>query len=399
MKIRDQPIIIVGAGPVGLYAAVCLVAAGRQVVVLEKNRDLARDMRASTFHPATLDLLDRQQLAEPLAASGSIRQGWQYMIHGTKSHAVFDLEEIRDSTAHPYRLLCEQYYFTGLALELLAQSPLFEIRFQTEVTGLEQRDGGLALDVRHPDGTDQLSTSWLIAADGAHSRIRGHLGLPFSGSEFERGSITLVLDHPFQEDVPGLLGINYVWTEADFYSLMQIRDLWRFVYSPERGQDLDQALSDEAVQSHLQSVFPGTRPYRVLQRSAWSLQQRCLDSFRAGPVVFVGDAAHVESPSGGMGMNAGIHDAHCLVEHLLPVLDGEDDRLLDRYSRRRRTVTQEEVQRLSSRNHFWHRESGPDQRQQIWSELQDIVNDPSRARDFLLDVSMIRSRRRELEID
>ena len=196
-----------------------------------------------------------------------------------------------------------------------------------------------------------------------------------------------------------MLGINYVWTENDYYSLMQIRDLWRFVYSPPPDQDLEEALSDEMVQSHLQSVFPGASPYKVLRRNAYVLQQRCLDSFRAGAVLFAGDAAHVDSPSGGMGMNAGMHDAHCLVEHLLQVLDGEDERLLDRYSRKRRTIALEEVQRLSSRSHFWHRESGPDQRHQIWKELQATVNDRERMREFLLEVSMIRSRQREFEID
>ena len=248
MKLRNQPIIIAGAGPVGLYAAVCLVAAGRQVIVLERNPGLAEDMRASTFHPTTLDLLERQQMADPLAAHGSIRQGWQYMIHGTKSHAVFDLAEIHDSTEHPYRVLCEQYYFTGLALERLALNPLFEIRFNSEVTAAEQRDDGVFVDIRHPSGSDQLYTPWLIAADGANSRIRSILDLPFSGSEFERASITLVIDHPFQEDVSGLLGINYVWTESGHYSLTQIRDLWRFVYSPEQDQSLEEALTEEAVQ-------------------------------------------------------------------------------------------------------------------------------------------------------
>ena len=98
-------------------------------------------------------------------------------------------------------------------------------------------------------------------------------------------------------------------------------------------------------------------------------------------------------------MNSGMHDAHCLVDHLLPVLEGEDDALLDRYSRRRRTVALEEVQRLSARNYRWHRETDPQKRAEIWQELQDIVNDHDKTREFLLNSSMIRSRQRELEID
>ncbi len=98
-------------------------------------------------------------------------------------------------------------------------------------------------------------------------------------------------------------------------------------------------------------------------------------------------------------MNSGIHDAQCLVEHLLPVLEGAEDSLLDRYSRRRRTIALEEVQRLSARNYRWHRETDPAKRAEIWQELQNIANDPEQARDFLLDSSMIRSRWREREIE
>jgi 3-(3-hydroxy-phenyl)propionate hydroxylase len=394
-----EPIIIAGAGPVGLFAAVLLVDAGYRVVLLEKNSGLSMDMRASTFHPATLDLLEPHGLAEPLTARGSITPGWQYMVHGTKNHAVFDLELISDLTAHPYRLQCEQFHFTGLALEYLAANPLFEIRFSHELMALEGNEDELQLSVRHPAGEYRLSTPWLIAADGGRSTVRKSLGLAFAGSVFPKTSITLVLDYPFQDDVPGLLGVNYVWTDSGHYSLMQIRDLWRFSYSPDQDQSIEEALSEPVAQSHVQAIFPRQHPYTLLQRNYYTLHQRCLDAFRVGRVLFAGDSAHLNSPSGGMGMNSGMHDAHCLVEHLLPVLDGADDALLDRYTRRRRTVALEEVQCLSSRNYRWHRETDPAKRAEIWQELQDVVSDRGKTREFLLDSSMIRSRQRELEID
>lgn len=137
----------------------------------------------------------------------------------------------------------------------------------------------------------------------------------------------------------------------------------------------------------------------LLQRNYYTLQQRCLDSFRVGHVLFAGDSAHLNSPAGGMGMNSGIHDANCLVEHLIPVLQGEDDKLLDRYSRRRRSIALEEVQRLSARNYRRHRETDPQKRARIWQKLQDTVNDVENMREFLLDSSMIRSLQREKEIE
>ena len=393
------PIVIVGAGPVGLFTAVLLVRAGYRVIVLEKNDHLALDMRASTFHPATLDLLGSVGLAEPLVARGSITQGWQYMIHGTKEHAVFDLDSISDLTDHPFRLQCEQFHFSNIAVEYLVSRPLFQIRFGHELLGVEDHGSEVQLQIRSPVSEYALSTPWLIAVDGGRSAVRQHLGLTFEGSVFPKTSIVLVLNHPFQFDIPGLLGVNYVWTESGSYGLMQIRDLWRFYYSPDPEQSVEEALSEPVAQAHLQSVFPASEPYELLQRNHYTLQQRCLDSFRVGRILFAGDAAYLDSPAGGMGMNGGMHDAQCLVEHLVPVLRGADDSLLDRYSRRRRTIALEEVQRLSARNYRWISETDPEKREHIWQGLQDIVNDRDKTRNFLLNSSMIRSRQREQEID
>lgn len=399
MSPDTRPVVIAGAGPAGLFAAVLLVRAGHRVLVLEKNDGLAMDMRASTFHPATLDLLDPLGLADPLVFRGSITQGWQYMIHGTKQHAVFDLECIRESTGFPFRLQCEQFHFSNILVEYLVSSPLFEIRFAHEISELESRKGGVLIKAQRPGGEYEIRSSWLIAADGAHSTIRGLLNLAFEGHPLPTASVSLVLDHPFQHDIPGIIGVNYVWTGTGYYSLKQIRDLWRFSYAPHPDQSVEQALSDEVIQSHLQSVFPSSETYEVLKRNFYKLEQRCLESFRCEHILFIGDAAHLDSPAGGFGMNAGIHDAQCLVEHLVPVLNGENQELLDRYSRRRRTVVVEEIQRLATRNDRWRCETNPEVRAVIWKELQDIVSDPRKTKEYLLNSSMIRSRQREQEID
>jgi 2-polyprenyl-6-methoxyphenol hydroxylase-like FAD-dependent oxidoreductase len=391
-------VVIAGAGPVGLYAAVLLVKAGIRVIVLEKFDGLAMDRRATTFHPATLDLLEDLGLADSLIARGSIKQGWQYMVHGTKHHAVFDLESIHDVTQHPYRLQCEQFYFSDLAIDYLLGSPLFEIRFGHGVVTVEDAGKDVRIVAGKPGDEYELSAPWLIAADGGNSTVRQQLGLAFEGGVLPSTTITLVLNHPFQDEIPGLLGVNYVWTRDGYYSLIQIRDLWRFSYSPGQGKDGSEALSPTVVQAHVQSVFPSLQPYELLHIDHYTLQQRCLESFRQRRVLFAGDAAHLNSPTGGMGMNAGIHDAHCLVEHLVPVLKGENKKLLDRYSRRRQTIALEEIQRLSARNFRWHREVNPEKRKEIWRDLQEISSDMGKARDFLLDSSMIRSRWREREI-
>lgn len=397
--ISHLPIVIVGAGPVGLTAALMLVDDGHPVLVVEKNSGLARDMRASTFHPPTLDLLEPLGLAEPLIAGGSIVQAWQFMAHGTKRHAVFDLEQISDATHHPYFLLCEQYHLTSLLLERLERNPLFEIRFNHELAALEPDDDGVSFRLSWPGGEVEWRADWMIAADGGDSAVRQCMGLPFRPGEHSKTTITLVLDHPFHDEVEGLLGVNYAWTDTGYYSLMQIRNLWRFSYGPPPGRGAEDAASGPVAQGLLQTLFPGNGPYRLLQSNQYVQREHCMDSFRQGRVLFAGDSAHLNVPVGGMGMNSGVHDAFCLAEHLSPVLRGGDDALLERYSRRRRTIALEEVQRLSARLYRWMGETDPDRREAIWAEWSDLLQSRPRTREFLLESSMICSREREREIN
>ena len=382
--------MIVGAGPVGLTTALLLVEAGHPVLVVEQNSGLARDMRASTFHPATLDLLEPLGLAEPLISGGSISQAWQFMLHGAKRHVVFDLETLAKDTAHPYSLICEQYHLTSLLLERLERNPLFEARFNHEVEAVEALDDEVNVRVSWPGGSAEWQATWLIAADGGNSAVRRCLGLDFRAGELSKASVSLVLDYPFHHDVEGLLGVNYAWTATGYYSLMQIRDLWRFSCPP--GPETE---TPAKIQDLLRGLFGGTGRYPVLQSNRYTQREYCLDSFRAGHVLLAGDAAHLSVPVGGMGMNSGIHDAFCLAEHLLPVLGGADEARLDRYSRRRRTIAIEEVRRLSAQMCRWLRETDPERRDAIWSGWQSIAGSRARVRDFLLDYSMIRSRQRE----
>jgi 3-(3-hydroxy-phenyl)propionate hydroxylase len=193
--------------------------------------------------------------------------------------------------------------------------------------------------------------------------------------------------------------VNYVWLPDRHYSLMRLRDTWRFTYSPEPGQETETALSDPVARAHIARVSPRAADTIIRSRNIYTLHQRCLEQFCHGRILFLGDAAHLNSPAGGMGMNSGIHDARSLADHLVPVLRGEDVGLLERYDRRRRTIALEEVQRLSAQNYARHRETDQAKRRLIWEDLQEIVSDPARHRSYLLDAAMIRSREREATIE
>ena len=395
----DSQVTIIGAGPSGLTLAWWLVEQGVSVTVLERETAIPRDMRASTFHPATLDLLTDSGLATELIERGTVVPQWQYLIHESGERVVFDMAHLSEMTAHPFRLQCEQFQLTELLAEKLANQPLCELRLGATLQSVIPGESQVTVQYQSA-GEDSVNVcDWLIAADGASSQVRKSLGLDFDGQIFPKTSITLVLEHPFEDDIPNLLGVNYVWLPDRHYSLMRLRNTWRLTYSPEQDQDIESALSDAVAQTHIARVSPRASGAAILTRNYYTLHQRCLARFCHGRTLFIGDAAHLNSPAGGMGMNSGIHDARSLADHLVPVINGDDPSLLERYDRRRRTIAQEEVQRLSARNYARHRETEARKRVLIWNELQEIVSDPAKHRDYLLDAAMIRSRQREMTIE
>ena len=395
----DSQVTIIGAGPSGLTLAWWLVEQGVSVTVLEREIAIPRDMRASTFHPATLDLLTDSGLATELIERGTVVPQWQYLIHESGERVVFDMAHLSEMTAHPFRLQCEQFQLTELLAEKLANQPLCELRLGATLQSVIPGESQVTVQYQSA-GEDSVNVcDWLIAADGASSQVRKSLGLDFDGQIFPKTSITLVLEHPFEDDIPNLLGVNYVWLPDRHYSLMRLRNTWRLTYSPEQDQDIESALSDAVAQTHIARVSPRASGAAILTRNYYTLHQRCLARFCHGRTLFIGDAAHLNSPAGGMGMNSGIHDARSLADHLVPVINGDDPSLLERYDRRRRTIAQEEVQRLSARNYARHRETEARKRMLIWNELQEIVSDPAKHRDYLLDAAMIRSRQREMTIE
>ena len=264
----ESTVIIVGAGPSGLTLAWWLVNQGVTVSVLEREATIPKDMRASTFHPATLDLLDDSGLTSELVQRGTVVPQWQYLIHETGERAVFDMACLGDVTAYPFRLQCEQFQLTELLTARLAEHPLCTLYFSTTFQDAITEDERVHLRYHDADGAKQGACDWLVAADGASSQVRKSLGLSFHGTVFPRTSITLVMEHPFEEDIPNLLGVNYVWLPDRHYSLMRLRDTWRFTYSPEPGQDMETALSDPVARAHIAQVSP--RAAKAIIRSLLS---------------------------------------------------------------------------------------------------------------------------------
>ncbi len=399
---RETRIGIVGAGPVGLVLALRLATLGVPSLVIEAETVLAEELRASTFHPPTLDLLDTLGLGAPLVAQGLVTPSWQVRRHEDGARAVFDLSVLAADTAHPYRLQAEQLKLSRLVLAKLAagHAGTVELRFGARVEQVAQDENGVTLSGL---GLDPLRVSFAVGCDGARSVVRHAMGLDFPGDTYPETTILATTSFDFAAAMEGLSNVTYVWTRhpafSGTFSLLRVPGLWRASLYPAPGESVDDALRPEVVEAKLQAILPREVPYEVRDLRPYRIHQRIAADYRRGRLLLAGDAAHLNSPAGGMGMNGGIHDAFELAAHLAPVWRGEAaDSLLDRYTRRRRPVAEREIIAQADRNRARMRESDPARRAALLADLQAVAADPARAREHLLRSSMIAGLRAAAEV-
>ncbi len=387
-------VIVVGAGPVGLVATASLLAEGIPVTLLEATSDLAEDLRASTFHPPTLDMLDQLGVAATLVEQGLICPYWQFRDRKEGVIATFDLGHLEGETAHPYRLQCEQWKLTRAVRKLVDDHPdgtlITEICAQT----IQQDDDGVTVECVRPDGSaERFRGRYLIGADGGHSVVRKSLGVNFEGLTIPEIFLTLSTHFPYHEAIPDLAEIAYISDPEEWLVLLRTPSLWR-VLLPTNPDDSEETIMDPAnVERRLQAVVKSDLPYDVVHKTAYRVHERVADKYVHGRAFLVGDAAHLNNPLGGMGMNGGIHDAINLVEKLAQVWHGKDLSLIGRFERQRRKVALETVQAQALRNRKILNETNPASRQAYHDSLRATVDDPVAHKDYVLRSSMIQSLR------
>ena len=391
-------VLIAGGGPVGLTAALCLAEAGIAVQLYEAAPDVSEDLRASTFHPPTLDMLDRFGITAELIAEGLICPTWQVRLHPSGERAEFDLSVLADDTAHPYRLQCEQWKLSRALLRRLQGHPLARVHFNARITGLSQDAEGVRATVEHKhegegEGEGETLTvrgRYLIGADGARSVVRQALGIAFEGSTYPETTILATTRFAFHEHLSGLSNVSYCWREgAANFSLLRLPGVWRVSIYPPEDRPIEASLEPLAIEAALQAIVPRPHPYEVLERRPYRVHQRIATRYREGRVFLAGDAAHLNSPSGGMGMNGGVHDAINLADTITQVWQGADEALLDRYERQRRPAAIEQIIAQADANRARMRERDTRRRSEILAGLQAITADRTRLHAHLLKTSMI----------
>jgi 2-polyprenyl-6-methoxyphenol hydroxylase-like FAD-dependent oxidoreductase len=391
----DPKVIVVGAGPVGLTVALLLGSKDIPVTVLEAESEISSELRASTFHPPTLDMLAAYGITARMLETGLICPHWQIRMHPSGERAVFDLSVLRDETDHPYRLQCEQSKFCQFTLAAIENLASVRVHFSTEVTGLRQSDEHVEVDTSSLNGEQTFVANYVIGADGARSAVRRALGIGMSGDIYPETTILATTLFPFHETLEGLSNVSYCWKPNGTFSLLRLPDVWRASLYAREGQSVEEALTDDGLQDLLHDIVPDVDRIDVLQTRPYRIHRRLAASYRKGRAFLAGDAAHLNSPSGGMGMNGGIHDAFNLVEKLIAVLrEGADQRILDLYERQRRPIAEEEIIQQAHRNRTRMQERDPAKRREMLGALQRMMADSVELKTYLLKTSMIEGLRR-----
>jgi 3-(3-hydroxy-phenyl)propionate hydroxylase len=405
MTHSSDRVIVVGAGPVGLCLSLALAKEGVPVTLIEALGDdnfLEQVPRAGTNHPATLEMYDCIGLYEKLEPRGIIAPVFHYWDRtDRKLIAAFDHVLLRDDTRFPYVLQCERIKIVEEALKMAKAHPGIDLRLSSTFERFEQNGSGVVAHFVNPAGEAERATgAYIVSAEGARSIVRKDLDIEFEG--FTYSDLTLNIEVAYDFRRHGYAERNYISDPVEWSNLFHWKgppDRWRVHFPVEASQDQEAACRPEALQARLQAFLPTGRDFDIVGSNLYTVHQRVAKKFRRGRAILAGDAAHVNSPIGAMGMNSGVHDAFSLADKLVRILHGgESDEILDRYERQRRHVAIQHTQAQTIRNKRLLAEKDPEVRKRSQDELRRTAEDPAQARAFLLRASLIESLREAEQI-
>lgn len=390
----NDRVLIAGGGPTGMAAALFLTAQGVPVTLLERGKGPHDDPRAATYHPPSLEMLEPSGVTAELHERGIVTRTWQYRDRREGLVAEFDLKVLEHDTRYPYRLQCEQHKLVAMMQKRVAGSPLATIVHDAEV--VEVRQDALGVEIVTQDAAGQRTTHrgrWLVGADGGRSVVRKSQDIGFEG--FTWPERFLVITTTFDFEPLGFAYSNYTMDPVEWTATFKVpgedgRGIWRCVF-PTKPEENEADLLDFArAADRLAGFVPQSRAAKVIHTNLYAVHQRVATTYRRGRVLLAGDAAHVNNPLGGMGLNFGLHDAHSLAERLGKVWRGEaPETLLDQYDRQRRAVAEQYLQGQTIANKQTLEERDPAKRAERQAEMRAQAADPVRARKFLLRTAML----------
>jgi 3-(3-hydroxy-phenyl)propionate hydroxylase len=353
-----HPVVVIGAGPVGLAAAIDLAKHGVNVVLVDDDCTLSTGSRAICFSKRTLDILDRLGCGERAVEKGV---SWNVGKVFRKDELVYTFNLLPESGHHrPAFINLQQYYLEGFLLERAQELPNLEIRWKNKVTALEQRgtpgtaDAHVALTIETPDGPYELLARYAVAADGSRSPVRTMMGLDRQGRTFK--DRFLIADVKMEADFPTE---RWFWFDPPFHPNQSVLlhrqpdNVWRIDF--QLGWDADPVVekSPERVIPRVRALFGPDVKFELEWVSIYTFSCLRMDRFRHGNVLFAGDSAHLVSPFGARGANSGVEDAENLAWKLTAVLEGRaPDALLDTYGSEREYAADENLRNSTRSTDF-----------------------------------------------
>ena len=337
-----HPVVIVGAGPIGMTAALVLARYGIRSVLLDRKDTFNDGSRALCIARPSMHILERIGAVAPFLDKAL---GWRFGRSYYRGEQIFRLE-----MPHPpgekylpmYNL--QQQYIEQYLHDAVAACGLVDMRWQSEFTGIDCGNDGVSLSVASPAGDYRLEADYVLAADGARSPVRAQLGLRMKGENYEGKYVIadIRMDHDFPTERRAFFEPSGN-PGGTVLIHKQPENIWRVDYQLREGESEEAALLEENIRARVGAILGDIghdKPWELEWWSIYSANTLCLDDYRHGRVFFIGDAAHIVPIFGVRGLNNGLADADNLGWKLAAVLNGEaDEKLLDSYSPERRGAT------------------------------------------------------------
>jgi 3-(3-hydroxy-phenyl)propionate hydroxylase len=338
-----RPVVVVGAGPVGLATAIDLAQQGIPVLVLDDDCSLSVGSRAICFSKRTLEILDRLGCGERAVEKGVSWNLGKIFFH---EKMVYEFNLLPEAGhRRPAFINLQQYYLEGYLFERAAELPLIDVRWKNKVTGVTQNKDCVELTVDTPDGQYRLQCDYLVAADGARSPVRSLCGLESKGQTFR--DRFLIADVKMKADFPSE---RWFWFDPPFHPNQSVLlhrqpdNVWRIDF--QLGWDADPIAEKqpEKVIPRIKALLGADVEFELEWVSIYTFSCLRMDKFRHGRILFAGDCAHGVSPFGARGANSGVQDAENLAWKLKLVIDGKaPDALLDTYGQEREYAADENL--------------------------------------------------------
>jgi 3-(3-hydroxy-phenyl)propionate hydroxylase len=395
---RQQRIIVVGGGPVGVVTAIACAQRGFAVTLLEAEKEVDCSPRAATTHPSTLEMIASLGIIDEFITSGLVARYFDFWDQSRHELvARFDHDVLRDRTAFPFVVQTEQHKLVNIGIRRLAHYADVDVRFGAAVTELDQDTQGVTVTVESEGRTERISGAFLVGADGGRSTVRKKLDIEFEGYTWPERFLVLTTSFDFEKAI-GCSYRSYLADPVEWGNLFKIagddmKGRWRAVFPAPVDVADEAVMSDDETQRRLNRILDlGGETYPLLHRNLYRVHQRVAKSFRRHRVFLAGDASHVNNPIGGLGLNCGIHDALELADTFAQCTDGNADApVLERYERRRRTLNIEFVQQQTVANKKRLEEKDPAERSRHLADLAATAGDPERHKAFLMRTSLLQS--------